>query len=68
MSERAAINRVVCGCVVLDLQWMNRAITKKSWECTAGRGPPPPLLCDLGWVVYLVVVEDEGQWGRRQKQ
>ena len=23
----------------------------------------PPLLCDPGWVVQLVVVEDRGQWG-----
>ena len=22
-----------------------------------------PLLCDPGWVVQLVVVEDRGQWG-----
>ena len=27
-----------------------------------------PLPCDPGRVVYLVVVEDMGQWGRRQKQ
>ena len=24
---------------------------------------PPPLPCDPGWVVKLVVVGDRGQWG-----
>ena len=33
--------------------------------CNTG---PPPLLCDPGWVVLPVVVEDMGQWDRRQKQ
>ena len=32
------------------------------------RGSNPPLLCDPGRVVWLVVVEDVGQWGSRQKQ
>ena len=32
------------------------------------RGSSPPLLCDPGWVVKLVVVEEMGQWNRRQKQ
>ena len=32
------------------------------------RGSNSPLLCDPGWVVYLVVLEDGGQWRRRQKK
>ena len=33
----------------------------KSWQYTSYG-------CDPGWVASLVVVEDVGQWGRRQKQ
>ena len=32
------------------------------------RASSPPLGSDPGRVVLLVVVEDRGQWGRRQKQ
>ena len=32
-------------------------------DYTAGGGAAAPLLCDAGWVVYFVVVEDGGQWG-----
>ena len=27
----------------------------------------PPFLCVLGWIVWLVVLDDGGRWGRRQK-
>ena len=47
---------------------LNPLAIKKIIGMYRRRGSNPPLLCDPGWVVYLVVVEDGGQWGRRQIQ
>ena len=50
-----------CGerCILFRDNSLHRHVPKEQ--------PPAPLNYP-GWVVQLVVVEDRGQWGRRQKQ
>ena len=41
--------------------------TTTQYHRRRGSCPLPPVVCEPGWVVKLVVVEDGGRWGRRQK-